>query len=485
VATIGVLSSEPWEYAVHPVMFSGTCKRETSEEHAWLVKTVLEACNKQNMRNNAKYHTICIASDGEAKHGDALVIQTMVSELSPDSMIYTHLCPLEFLNLLVGPDDITADKDFIKHLRNVFMCAKGVEILGFCVTLSILHSHLESNSVSSPHLRSLLNPNDKQDVVLAYLLLKEIWSLPSPPPNCDPAFALAWHTLNVYGDFAQHLMLPYVCIDLSLGEQLVHLSTAAHLAFYLYCYHSAGTRFIPVQSYLDISLMIKNIFFCVMKAKVDNPTSNFYLISLGTNHLETFFGLIHTAISTDANVDTLQLGSQASGLTEVVAILAEHPEWDYGAHQLTLPIFSKETWEYTSKADHINPRDWRGDVSVSKTNLHTCWLLGRKQATEHIPNMEEAFSTLTGIDMLSPLGNLLVNQRHEMETEDAHDEEDTLEVSNQDPSASEGHFTPPSLPYTHEGDLKDAIADEAPRNLSTSEIIIQGEKSTKAKALRH
>ena len=250
MAAIGVLSSEPREYAVRPVMFSGTCKKETSEEHARLVKTVLEACNKQNERNNAMYRTVCIASDGEAKCGDALVIQTMVSELSPYSPIYAHLRPLEFLNLLVGPDDITADKDFkhiIKRLRNAFMRAKGVEVLGFCITQSILRSHLENNGVSSPRLRSLLNPNDKQDVVLAYSLLKEIWSLPSPPPDSDPTFALARHALIVYGNFARHLMLPYVCIDLCLKEQLIHLSAAAHLAFYLYRYHSAGTHFMHIM----------------------------------------------------------------------------------------------------------------------------------------------------------------------------------------------------------------------------------------------
>ena len=89
VATISVLSSEPCEYAIWPVMFSGTCKRETSEQHAQVVKTILEACNKQSIRNNTFYCTVCIASDGEAKRGDALVIQTMVSELSLDSPIYS------------------------------------------------------------------------------------------------------------------------------------------------------------------------------------------------------------------------------------------------------------------------------------------------------------------------------------------------------------------------------------------------------------
>jgi hypothetical protein len=115
------------------------------------------------------------------------------------------LQPLEFLNLLVGPNDITIDKDFkhiIKCLQNVFMHAKGVEILGFCITPAILHYQLECNGTSPHHLASLLNPNNKQDILLAFSLLKGIWSLPPPPAGCDPAFALACHTLNIYGEFA-------------------------------------------------------------------------------------------------------------------------------------------------------------------------------------------------------------------------------------------------------------------------------------------
>ena len=115
MAAKAVLLSEPCEYAVQPVMFSGMCKREMSEEHAWVIKTALEVCNRQELQNNAIYRTVCKASDGEAKHGDVLVIETMSFELSSDSPIYAHLHPLEFLNLLVGPDDITADKDF-KHI---------------------------------------------------------------------------------------------------------------------------------------------------------------------------------------------------------------------------------------------------------------------------------------------------------------------------------------------------------------------------------
>jgi hypothetical protein len=39
-------------------------------------------------------------------------------------------------------------------------------------------------------------------------------------------------------------MLPYVCVDLDLDEQLIHLSAVAHMAFFLYRDCSARTQFI-------------------------------------------------------------------------------------------------------------------------------------------------------------------------------------------------------------------------------------------------
>jgi hypothetical protein len=486
VAAIGMLSSDPWEYAAHPIIFSGTCKKEMSEEHAQLIKTVLDGCNKQKYQNKTIHHTICIASDSEAKCGDALAMLMMTSELSADSPTYAQLWPLDFLNLLIGPDDITADKDpkhIIKCQQNTLMCKKGVKVLGFCITPSILLLHLQSNGVPSHHLRSLLNPNDKQDVILAYSLLKEIWALPLPLPHSSPPFTQVRHALNLYGEFARSLVFPYVSVDLNLNEQLIHLSTMAHLAFHLFWHNAAGTGFMPVQSYTDIVLMVKNVFFCVAKTKIDNPTGNFYITSLGTDWLETFFGLVRTAVGTDANVDMLQLGSHASGLTEVAAILTEHPEWDNGPHRLTLPVFSNENKEFTSKADHISLQDWRGDVGVANVNLHTCWILGHKKAANLIPDMEAILSALSSnehIDMLSPLGRLLVNSY------DENDKDDTFALGSLlQGEQSSGSTSSPILPHMHEGDLKDALADEAPQNQMTSEIVVQGQKTSKAKALRH
>lgn len=140
---------------------------------------------------------VSIASNGESKCG-ALVLLPMKESLNSCSPIYSQLHKLELMNDLVGNDDIMADKDFehvFKHQCNLMMRNKGVEVQGYCITPAILHSQLQSNGVSSDQLRSLLNPNDKQDVVLCYSLLKEIWELPPPPAGATPTFMHAHDAL--------------------------------------------------------------------------------------------------------------------------------------------------------------------------------------------------------------------------------------------------------------------------------------------------
>ena len=139
--------------------------------------------------------------------------------------------------------------------------------------------------------------------------------------------------------------------------------------------------------------------------------------------------------------------------------------------------------EITVKADYISPKDWHGNVGVANVNLHTCWLLGHKRAIELIPEAEPILNALATtqvagkcIDILAPFEQLLVNQCDEAQ------ENDCSALSVHYPS-NETHLTPPSIPYTHEGDLEDVIADEMPRNQVSSDIIIQGQKTSKAKTL--
>ena len=103
------------------------------------------------------------------------------------------------------------------------------------------------------------------------------------------------------GSLFQHLVLPFMQVTLSLHDQLVHLSAAAHLALYLFTVHDARGKAMPSLTFKDIILLVKNAYFCVAKAKIHMPDSDFYLILNGTDRLESTFGVVQTMVRNDAN----------------------------------------------------------------------------------------------------------------------------------------------------------------------------------------
>ena len=109
------------------------------------------------------------------------------------------------------------------------------------------------------------------------------------------------------GSLFRHLVLPYVQVTLSLHEQLAHLSAAAHLAAFLFTSNRARSKAMPSLTFKDIIILVKNAFFGVAKAKISTPDGDFYIILLGTDRLESTFGVVRSIIGNDANADILTL----------------------------------------------------------------------------------------------------------------------------------------------------------------------------------
>jgi len=235
------------------------------------------------------------------------------------------------MNPLVGNNDITADKDpkhVMKRCRNFTIRKSGVMINGFIVTPALLRFHLQANKVPAHRITYLLNPTDRQDVPLCYTFMKEVWSLPPPAPTDKLSFVAARDALLILGSLFRHLALPYVQVSLSLHEQLVHLSAAAHLAMYLFTAKGARSKAMASLTFKDLILLVKNAYFCVAKAKIYTPDGNFYLILNGTDRLESTFGVVRSMVGNDTNADILTLGYRISHAVECLNILSEHPEWD-------------------------------------------------------------------------------------------------------------------------------------------------------------
>ncbi|TFY77572.1 hypothetical protein EWM64_g6442 [Hericium alpestre] len=299
VGALGMLTFEARLYSAHPVLISDSCKCENADQHAALIQTTVDALDSRV--DLTRTRIVSLASDGEARQGRALINLTFKHLLQPSSPIFSMLSPLALMDLHVGDDDLTPDKDY----KHVFKCLQN----------ALLHKK-------------------------------------------GPGFLAARHALKVFGVFCYNLVYPYICIDMSLKEQLEHLSTAAHLALVLYKYENAWTDFLPSMLYIDLMLMVKNAYFCIAKAKVDLLNSKFYLILLGTDRLKTLFGILCTMVGNDSNLDILQLALRLTGTTDIANILA------------------RDSNSIPDAADHINPRSWHGDVYVQTVSLASCWKQG-------------------------------------------------------------------------------------------------------------
>jgi len=429
-----VLTDDHRVYPARAILASGDCKRESGFEHSKLIQTVMNGINAQRVKT--KIRVVSLASDGEARRGSAFASLTFKYKLSPESPIHALLSPLIFMDFHVGDDDITCDKDWkhiFKRFRNLLLRPRGVVVIGFRIKPHIIRDHLRSAEVSAEHINSLMNPKDQQDVKLAFDMLKDIWTLPRESSHKSPGFQQAREALWTMGKLLFHLVYPFLCIDLSLSEQLEHLSAAAHLALALYS--EAGKDFIPSELFIDIMIMIKNVYFCVAKCKIDNPEGSFWIILLGTDRLEELFGILRTMVGNDANLDFLQLVSRITGTTEVSNILAKYPQWDRAPRRLKLPALTRDTKELPDSSDHIKPGSWRGNVQVKFVSLQTSWRRGRHLSQKECSFITPILDSLEGIgaDIFSPKGVLLINTP--LQVDDIDESLDTFLLDLENPSA--------------------------------------------------
>ncbi len=185
---------------------------------------------------------------------------------------------------------------------------------------------------------------------------------------------------------------PYTCVDLSLSEQLEHLSVAVHLVLALYILDDVWSHFIPTPLFVDMSIMVKNTFFCVAKAKVDHPNQPFFLVLLRMDWLESLFGILRTMVENDTNLDILQLALRITSTTEVSTILAKHLEWDRSLCWLCLPTVSRKLDELSNTLDHIGLGEFLHPEKLlpSSLTLATSWKRG-----QHF--LEEKYLWITSI----------------------------------------------------------------------------------------
>ena len=254
---------------------------------------------------------------------------------------------------------------------------------GTLVNCTIVNkNHIRSHLIGLPEtdakmVESLVDPVDKQNVPKAVRLIQLINKLRTLDTTTYTPSQLEEHkALTAIGTTFSAFMDPFIDVNMSLAEQLTSLSKYAHTAFALYAKHS--TDFMTSQLYADSQAVVKDVFFCVAKQQVLDPTANFYILLCGTDRLEINFCLARMQTH-HRNFDILDLANKLATSSLIDSAFLRNPELDAGSRRLK-----------TSGAigvDHVNPKSWTGDVSVGRVSLQVCWEEGRNQAIDLISSI--------------------------------------------------------------------------------------------------
>jgi hypothetical protein len=243
-------------------------------------------------------------------------------------------------------------------------------------------NHLRAHLVRLPHIdpssvESLVDPTDKQNVPKAVTLIQSLDQLKSLDINdYSPSQTNEHRSLVAVGEIFSSFANPFITVTMTLSDQLTSLSKYAHAAFAVYSKHS--TDFMTSALYADSQAVVKDIYFCIAKQKLLNPQAEFHIIHCGTDRLETDFCLARTQ-SHHRNFDILDLANKLATSTLIDAIYARNPTLDAGSRRLKVTG--------AVGIDHLNPKSWRGDVSVDRVSLQLCWEEGRNQASSLISSL--------------------------------------------------------------------------------------------------
>ncbi|KAG0694088.1 hypothetical protein DFH29DRAFT_985348 [Suillus ampliporus] len=261
------------EEGVYPVLAAPTCKTAQQVGPAWSFTT-----------------------DGDATRRKAGHKMFVHMPLSPFSLLYGTLSNIPGLNLFTGPGEVTLDFDY-KHIMKCYCTLlrsrAGMHLNnGRCINATMIERYLVwLPDVDESHARKLVYPDDPQDMPHAVELMGAVVKLASLLNLPDNVNVIAdFDVIKLLAKILCSLLNPFIDVNLSLTEQVVHLSHFTHLLFT--CYHDQRRGLMPNQLYYDSQTFAKNTVFCILKQQKLDPSEHFFFLDAGDDALELEFAFL-------------------------------------------------------------------------------------------------------------------------------------------------------------------------------------------------
>ncbi|TFY81510.1 hypothetical protein EWM64_g2508 [Hericium alpestre] len=371
VAAAGAFGQEGYEPV--PIMVSGTCKSETSEDFANTVRLLIE-----QWKIHGPGPLWIVSTDGDATFRGAMFRVLMDSEFRMAEPLHSLLSTLEGLNLNCSADEIVMcpdPKHIFKRAATLLRSKDGMLINDTIINRNTLEKQLlRLPGQNERTVAVLIDPKDHQNVPRAIRLLTALSALADmDSSSLDPSCQSDMCAVDIIAKIWKSLLQAFIDPMFSLSDQLRSLSTYAHMCFALFSRHKAS--FMTGQLYSDTQALVKAAFICIARQSLLDPTKAFYLYQLGSDRLEEIFCEVRT-MSHDCNCDTLQLCDRLSASADCIAIYSRHPEWNRG-HRRT-------SYSGNEGVDHVNPTYFKGDLVVQNTYLASAWNSGRIDASNYL-----------------------------------------------------------------------------------------------------
>jgi hypothetical protein len=266
-----------------------------------------------------------------------------------------------------------------------------------------IYSLLNPESSMIQRINALLSPKDMQDVPRAIKLLSLTADLRNlDTSSFDPSESNTHRALSLLGEMLDALIEPFINPDFTISEQITSLVKFSHLLCALFLKHE--TDFMPPHLYSDLQCMVRTAIYRVAHTKILDPELKVLLCLLGDDVLEVLFGRTRMIGGHSPNVDVDKLRRRFGSAIRLDAIFEAYPEWEQRPIRLKL--------KRSRDADHLSPRNWRGDLRAITCDLHTCWTKGVAQAEMILKkhgytiDFSEHFRDwrTRGVDLLRPKG---------------------------------------------------------------------------------
>ncbi|KAK7007144.1 hypothetical protein R3P38DRAFT_3403891 [Favolaschia claudopus] len=395
------------ESGTYPILALPTCKSVGPAESSMIYETVTEAWVEQAAAKVGMPWSW--STDGEASRRRAGYEQFVRHKLGPTSPLFGTLAGMAGLNIFTGLHSVTLDFDYkhvFKRLCTLIRSAAGMALCnGRIINPAVLTRFLARlPDLSEDSVRKILFPDDPQDVPRAVELMEAIidfLAFDFGQVNADTAADL--DSIRLLALILKSILAPFVTPNMSLTEQMTHLSTYAHLTFTLFRLNRL--TFMSNQLYGDSQSMVKNAFFCLAKQQKLDPRLPFYLFQVGDDPLERLFGKLRMLGGHNTAMSYAQAIERLGHACDLQAVFLRQPDLDQGQRRISM--------RRSEGVDHLNMVSWTGHAIAGDCHIPSVWEDGRKVAEQIFaklcfPSESYNYATIFSnaeIDMLRPFGD--------------------------------------------------------------------------------